>query len=298
MPTLRCGTPRVPFDAGGLLDVHAHPPDTFCLRIACAYLSQSGLDTLVNTAAGTREQFFQYASEWIVGLDHGVTEPRALESISRNPNASLRLFCARGNLSRLTLRSAPKLHAKVVAVTERAANVVESVLAGSANFTGAALGPGGLNYEAGIYLSGHIAGNESEEFNRWWRELRRRSLAADAPMIERYAELRHEYLRAFPERMDDLEGPDHPEIRNARFFWIEAGAMSGPPEHRHQIEFAQELASFFHAPRRSIDLAIRYQANPSVERPLTYRGTARGQYVEIWPVLIRSQTLRRLLPTR
>jgi hypothetical protein len=279
---LRCGTPSVPVDAGGLLAIADHPPATFGLRIACAYLSRPGLETLTTAAAGHFDNFVHYGSEWIIGLDNGMTEPRALTTILGIPRARLRLFCPRGALSMAALRSAPRLHAKLLAVSNLRTRVVESVFAGSANFTGAALGPGASNYEVNIYIAENVPAIDSESFNQWWHEIRGQSIPGNPGTVRRYAEFRERYLRTYPDRMDDLESPDEPEISRARFLWIEAGAMSGPPGHRHQIEFAEQLAAFFHAPRRSIDLIVRYRNNPPVNRPLTFRGTTQGQFVDIW----------------
>lgn len=76
---------------------------------------------------------------------------------------------------------------------------------------------------------------------------------------------------------------DHP-IADATHFWIEAGGMSGPPEHRHQIEFAGDLVQFFvHPVRGSEEIPMRMRGRSSVLwRPLTARGTDYGQWTEIW----------------
>lgn len=72
-------------------------------------------------------------------------------------------------------------------------------------------------------------------------------------------------------------------IRTAEFFWIEAGAMSGPPAHRHQIEFANELAEFFDDwSRESETVPLALPGADVIWRPLTYRGTDYGQWTEIW----------------
>src|SRR4051794_37714298 len=73
------------------------------------------------------------------------------------------------------------------------------------------------------------------------------------------------------------------DIREARHLWIEAGAMSGPPAHRHQVEFANEVAEFFdeHS-RESETVPLRVARGKVIWRPLTYRGTDYGQWTEIW----------------
>jgi len=74
-----------------------------------------------------------------------------------------------------------------------------------------------------------------------------------------------------------------PAIRVASHLWIEAGAMSGPPDHRHQVEFADDVAQFFDdAAREDEVLLMRTTGGPFWPRPLTYRGTDYGQWTEIW----------------
>ena len=72
-------------------------------------------------------------------------------------------------------------------------------------------------------------------------------------------------------------------IREATFLWMEAGAMSGPPEHRHQIEFPNDVAEYFDDISRENEVVwMRLPDGPLHARPLTYRGTDYGQWTEIW----------------
>jgi hypothetical protein len=74
-----------------------------------------------------------------------------------------------------------------------------------------------------------------------------------------------------------------PGIRTAKVLWMEAGAMSGPPQHRHQIEFPNEIAEFFdEAARENEVIYMRLPGDDPVWRPLTYRGTDYGQWTDIW----------------
>lgn len=72
-------------------------------------------------------------------------------------------------------------------------------------------------------------------------------------------------------------------IRSATTLWIEAGAMSGPPDHRHQIEFPNEIAEYFDDVSRESEVVwMRLPNGEEHPRPLTYRGTDYGQWTEIW----------------
>jgi hypothetical protein len=280
MPCLRCGSPAAPYSVQGLLDPGRHTPERCILRIACAYLSQAGLETMTTQLVPGRNRFQEYRSEWIIGIDHGLSEPRALTTILGWPQATLRLFCPAGRLNARALRAHPRLHAKVVALVDAKGRVL-SVAPSSANITGSAMGPNAQNYEIGVSYGGP-AGPDSRAFNRWWREILKAGIAATAEIVERYADFRQRYLVTVPDRLDDLDPPARVDIRNARHLWIESGAMSGPPEHRHQIEFAEDLANYFHAQRRSFQISLRHAKGGEFSRPLTFRGTARGQFVEIW----------------
>jgi hypothetical protein len=74
------------------------------------------------------------------------------------------------------------------------------------------------------------------------------------------------------------------DIEDATNLYIEAGAMSGPPEHRHQIEFPDAVARFFRDDERDAEvISMRVNSKgPDWPRPLTYRGTDYGQWTEIW----------------
>lgn len=281
MPDLRCGSPATPYSFAGVLDGEQHTREQCILRVACAYLSQAGLETIESQLLLGRRVFEEYHSEWVIGIHHGVSEPRALETILNWPRATVHLFCPGRRLNAAALRASPRLHAKVVAVMNRLDSDLLSLAASSANITGAALGPNAQNYEIGVSYAVPAEG-DTRAFNQWWREILRTGVAATIHEVERYAELRQRYLAAFPDRLDDLDAPARLEIGNARYLWIETGAMSGPPEHRHQIEFAEDLAAYFRAPRRNIQISLRHHHDPPHLRPLTFRGTARGQFVEIW----------------
>lgn len=71
--------------------------------------------------------------------------------------------------------------------------------------------------------------------------------------------------------------------RQATTLWMEAGALSGPPEHRHQIELPNELAEFFEVDGKQRHmLKMRVFGKSVFPRPLTFRGQSYGQYTEIW----------------
>jgi hypothetical protein len=169
MATLRCGSPASPYSAGGLLHAEQHEPEECVLRIACAYLSQTGLETLASQILAGHQAFQDYRSEWVIGIDHGISEPRALETILNWPPQSLRLFCPGGRLNAAALRGNLRLHAKVVALMNKHEQIVW-VATSSANTTGAAMGPSARNYEIGVSYAAP-SGADTEAFQGWWQEI-------------------------------------------------------------------------------------------------------------------------------
>jgi len=72
-------------------------------------------------------------------------------------------------------------------------------------------------------------------------------------------------------------------IERATNFSIETGQMSGDPNHRHQIEFSNDLVQFFDEDARTTEvLTMRLPDGRTHIRPLTYRGTDYGQWTEQW----------------
>lgn len=59
--------------------------------------------------------------------------------------------------------------------------------------------------------------------------------------------------------------------------------MSGPPVHRHQVEFSNDVAQFFDdLEREQEEILLRIGTGPFYVRPLRYRGTDYGQWTSIW----------------
>jgi hypothetical protein len=59
--------------------------------------------------------------------------------------------------------------------------------------------------------------------------------------------------------------------------------MSGDPEHRHQIEFSDEISQFFDDDARLNEvIQMRFAGHALLTRPLTYRGDDYGQWQYMW----------------
>jgi hypothetical protein len=279
---LLTGYPGTPMDLGRILAGvyrRAHGPSI--TRLGFAYVSDYGLDALLSglqNIAGWRDTI----KEWIVGLHHGITEPKALERIRTLPNSRPRVFIGAERLSTTSLRIGRVFHAKIVSVTSgvRPSGVPVCLLASSANLTGAALGLNGRNYEAGMAAFGSlIARTQYEQFRRWWARACTESDGVTDVLLDQYTRLRDQFLLRNSDSLADLDPPSLPELGAAGTLWIEAGAMSGGS--RNQVEFSEELAEFFGPIERATRLLrIRANAKEWDDRPLSHKITTFG--VEIW----------------
>jgi hypothetical protein len=98
--------------------------------------------------------------QWIIGLHHGITEPKALERVRALPNSTLRVFAGAPRLTLSSMFAGQLFHAKLILVTSHVSPASQPpfLMASSANLTGAAVGTSACNYEAGVaVINGEVA---------------------------------------------------------------------------------------------------------------------------------------------
>lgn len=274
------GKPASSLDLG-LRDVYSRVSTPTESRLGFAYASDSGLDTLLSQV-GDLPNWTGSRKEWIVGLHHGITEPRALERIRSLHNSNLRLFVGGNRLSLSDLVIGRQFHAKVVLITSGAGRRRTPVflLASSANLTGAALSREARNYEAGIAMFGSaVSRSDFLALERWWAEATSASIVATDDVLDQYARLRSTFLDRNPDALAGVDPPSLSQLRTSLTLWIEAGAMSGGS--RNQVEFNRDLAGFFGpTTERTRYLRIRTTGAEWDDRPLAHKVTTYG--VDIW----------------
>ena len=248
-------------------------------RFGFAYVSVSGLEVLLRELNEIR-QWGTTQKRWILGVHHGITEPAAIARLRSEKRSKVRVFTGGQQLTAKCLYAGPHFHAKVLCIEQGFRRRPACFLASSANLTGAALGPRARNYEAGIVLSGNAIGkSHMTEFDLWWRSAWQASIGVTDDVIDRYAELRDQFLRKNPDTLSDLDPPSLENLAAAKILWIESGAMSGGS--RNQVEFNHELAGFFgQISEQSRKLRIAAHGEMWDDRPLTPKTTTFG--VEIW----------------
>jgi HKD family nuclease len=247
-------------------------------RFAFAYATSSGLQAMlpVFSQFGTWEGT---EKKWVIGVHHGITEPRALRELLSLSNSKARVFVNGKQLTKESLASSKKLHAKIFCIECGSDKKLSALVAGSANLTGAALGRTSQNYEVGLaYLPGNPASIASS-LDAWWAEVWKNSINLTEKLIDDYSLLRQQFIARNPDVVHDLEAPSELDAAHAKSLWMEAGAMSGGS--RNQIEFGRELAAFF-GPVENHQRLLVMRSGGTIwkDRPLSPKRTTFG--VPIW----------------
>lgn len=219
--------------------------------------------------------------EWLIGTQFALTEPEALHQLSDMQSSCVRLHGWRhaSAPSRRAMFGVGCFHGKVIAAGGADARRIRSLLVGSNNLTGAALGSVPMNYEAAIAVNGSVPRALIIPFNDWWRRAWNESIDLTHALIDEYAQAREHVLAENPDlhRFAEASSRQGPEFGYS--LWIEAGAMSGGS--RNQIEFSEDLVPFFgpvEEGRRY--LRMRIGKRLWTDRPLSFKVTTLG--VKIW----------------
>jgi len=273
------GRPGRPMNLSKVLEYSAAGPvGVRRARFAFAYVTSSGLQVLLRQLARF-DTWEATRKKWLVGVHHGITEPRALEQLRSSERSHVRLYAGGSTLNLRSLVSGDRLHAKVACFDAGTQHQPTLLVAGSANLTGAALSPHAENYEAGL---AYLPGDDlvvTRAFDLWWHEVWTDALEVTDSAIDKYAALRRQFLDRNPDAIYDLEPSSALDVRTAKVLWIAAGAMSGGS--RNQVEFNEQLATFF-TPDLDDQVLLRVLCGRVVwnNRPLTPKTTTFG--VKIW----------------
>ena len=172
------------------------------------------------------------------------SQNQAALGVLRNiERTEVRAFVPGRRLEDRAIVTPPVFHPKVLALVTNHGLI--AIQAGSPNLTSAAIGERPTNYELALStLSTDATSLDTQgRFNNWWVELWEASRVVDKRFIQSYAKLRQRILDSNPILRATLEVPE--TIKEARHFFLEVGAGSGPPSKRHQVEFPKTLAEFF-----------------------------------------------------
>ena len=201
-------------------------------------------------------------SEWIIGLNQGITHPEALQELSSHRNIHPRLFIPRGSISKESLSRPPHIHAKITSIESETNPDQRHLIVTSANVTNAALGPNPTNYEMGTLLSSteSLTEDSLNAFDSWWNDIWSQSIDVSDNLIDDYENVKADLAEDQPPEATTNTGHTVAEANEAKFLWIETGSMQGA--NRYILEIKEEIADFFEEKSDSgetIDIEFRGQ---------------------------------------
>lgn len=242
------------------------------VRAGFAYATSDGISELCTLNDSDWRD--QVQSEWIVGLDQGLTQPSALDNLYDQTNAEIRVIYPGDDLTIGALYRRPRFHAKLLFLESESAAEQEHLITTSANMTGSALGKMPTNYEVGLVKSrgSGLSDEEVENFEDWWDLAWSESTPLTPELIETYSEIRTEYQEENPDVGEYESSETVSYASDASNLWIETREMTGGS--RNQVEFNEQLSGFFSDSGTlpgSVD--IEFQGSAHTDRPLNTRTT-------------------------
>jgi HKD family nuclease len=240
------------------------------LRAGFAYVTRTGIKEVFDDLAAL-PRWRDTKKRWLVGIHHAISEPVAISALVNLPNSEVRLA-----LCNLSMQSAilgrQMFHAKVLGIDVGKKHVLSTLIAGSANLTGAAIGPRARNFEIGFACKADVDAKVAAQFGHWWDDAWEEGVSATSLIIDEYVRNRDLFLRANPDVLVETSMPSASAVSAANMLWIEAGSMSGGS--RNQVEFSADLAAFFGPvveQRRLLTIVVG--SNSWSDRPLTPKRT-------------------------
>lgn len=234
------------------------------IGVAVAYASVAGVRTLLDAIKDTQ---LLNTSYWLFGLDDLLTQPQAIDLVTRLPSSQVRVAGIRVNGKRF--------HPKVYWFSSQRARTHSSLIVGSANLTRAGFSS---NVEAAVVTSAS-GSEETMALNALWKKAWAAGRRPNARLLEDY---NNEYKTARATRavatrganklvLADDEASIDPSL--ASVCWIEVGNITG--FRQEQLEIKAEQALFFGLASSGgpdIEIPVRLQSGRTVEIPVRYRG--------------------------
>lgn len=256
-------------------------------RWAVAYATRSGCERLISRVSRRMGSARFNASEkhFVISLDFGLTEPRALEFLASLPNSRLRLANV-AVLKALRLQPRRAYHPKLYLFD---GGRTTAFVIGSANLTNSA-----LIWNTEAVVAGTVVGRK-RHWENIWRDCLFDSTEYTASLLREYQRKRGRSRRR-PVNPDPVPPPSVMVPGERAVFWdataagavdptafdhlwVEAGSMSSGGSH-NQLELprgANRFFGFMHDDYGSAHITIgsprlTIRGRPFVDRPLTWHG--------------------------
>lgn len=183
------------------------------VRVAMAFASEAGVLELRGKIIGA-ELFDAVDKRWLIGIEDGVTQPKALEKLGSLSSSEARVPYGAAVMADKHLKAPHFFHPKLYCF-ENSASGEAAILSTSANLTLSALRS---NVEQMLLWRGSRADAEVETLNEWWGGYWASADPATKAFLAAYEARRPKLpLRRRPAS----GGPTDSVLRKASTFWIE-----------------------------------------------------------------------------
>jgi HKD family nuclease len=250
------------------------------VRIAVAYATERGADFFLRNLRSDPD--WDHSQKlFLIGFDHGLTQPEALKKLARENNSEVRFADGNELFTKRTLRRSVVFHPKVYSFDTDYTESVLGIFSGSSNLTFNGLSQ---NVEFGIScLENDASRSIAQSFESWWKVHWNNGIEFNDNLEQIYSSLRKQIRQTSPQQFL-TEEVSPTELSLANILWIESGFLSGGS--RNQLELPQGVEVFF-----GIDEAL-----PDVKNPLTLLkdGNEWDSWLQFWG----NQVLRLRMPTK
>ncbi len=239
------------------------------LRVAVAYASELGVHAL-REELSSHPNWQSSMKHFLVSIDHGLTQPEALDRLRNLKRAEVRIPAADEVIARTHMRRTEVFHPKAFVFDTGMPIAPAGLVIGSSNLTQAGLRS---NAELGVCIllpSHSVPSGIGRSFDRWWGQQWAASSALTTDLLHRYGEARKLLRRAVPDSFLSEE-PSPSELAAASSLWIEAGFLSGGSQ--NQLELPQGAEAFFgleSSPRNRTTFTLQIEA------------TSWGSWLQFW----------------
>lgn len=241
------------------------------MRAAVAYASAIGCDDLNSVLTKASHGWKTAEKKWLLSIDYGHTDTRAIQYLKRLPNSQVRIHDGRNVLQRRLLPSAA-FHPKTFVFDRTGGSGPRRLgfVLGSANLTSGGLDTN-IEHVVGMRFSSQIGKHERNlfgpvaSFEEWWDLAWLTADPATPAFLKRYRALRQRYRppvrdRRGPPPRRKLPAPlgqmrAFARWGNAKCFWIETGNMyknRGRNAPGNQLDARRGTRVYFGFPYRDV----------------------------------------------
>lgn len=211
--------------------------DPDVVRVAAAFASEAGVEVLRGRIIGATT-FDAAEKQWLVGIQDGITQPKALEKLGSTKNSEVRIPFGGAAMADAALQAPDFFHPKLY-YFENSSTEQVAIVSTSANLTFSALR---TNVEQILVWQGAHSDAVAGKLGEWWAELWEDAELATSSFVADYESKRPK----LPLRKKPLsKEPADSVLRDASSFWIE---LTRKPEggSYNQIELLYNAHFFFH----------------------------------------------------